>query len=481
MTEDNWTKQNNDNCIQFTEIESSSAKVDDFNQNQEHVQVTVNNNFESPSDAVIIDSEVIEALQSLVLHEDNVSRCGLCKTFVSSDQAIVIQHILTIHPRWQDEKQNIQNSEKQKVSNEFLHPNWKRDLQNKFQDLIITNCSKMTRDAWDNNEKLDGKRFREVRSEILRRLIDHIIEVFGKVSAPSIADLRQIVNETLSVGYPFMFGKGEGTAQSQEGLGFGHGKGGIWGVEALPKQLKDRILKNQLEIRVAEQEQFDEDSTVDNTRKGKKRPTKYGVDNYKFYSKSTAEQRSKIEQSVNIEDDEEREKVYETGREVVAEQIAAHEEVYDRNREAIHREASTSKKLVQRVVKGFFNSRIHVHKQFGWLTGVYNLKDNILKNWDREILRMKEYIQKKDKKGDIMKEIKEVEEVVETEYGGSRILYDISVIRGVAKIIDKKKEKDGDGRTFILLPGETVMTPRPFIRAKEQDDRYVMTFLTSVD
>ena len=73
MTEENWTKQNNDNCIQFTEIESSSAKVDDFNQNQEDVQVTVNNNFESPSDAVIIDSEVIEALQSLVLHEDNVS------------------------------------------------------------------------------------------------------------------------------------------------------------------------------------------------------------------------------------------------------------------------------------------------------------------------------------------------------------------------------------------------------------------------
>ena len=90
----------------------------------------------------------------------------------------------------------------------YLNPDWRSELEANFNLLIIEKCSLQTRDAWNNNKHLeDPSKFVEIRKEILNRLIDHTVSVYGITSTPSTEVLKEIWLKILNPGYPFMLKK----------------------------------------------------------------------------------------------------------------------------------------------------------------------------------------------------------------------------------------------------------------------------------
>ena len=67
-----------------------------------------------------------------------------------------------------------------------LNPAWKDDFKRHFQDIIIQKCSYVTREAIDNDEKIeDARKLKKVRKEILDSVVEYLVEVHGSVSNPS--------------------------------------------------------------------------------------------------------------------------------------------------------------------------------------------------------------------------------------------------------------------------------------------------------
>ena len=84
---------------------------------------------------------------------------------------------------------------------------------------------------------------------------------------------------------------------------------------------------------------------------------------------------------------------------------------------------------------------------------------------------MEAYIRKKDRKKSFGEKLAEVTEKVLTEYHGSEIFKQISIVRFLADLIDK------DGRAFFLFEMEEIVTDGPFLKVVEQNDRFVALFV----
>ena len=183
----------------------------------------------------------------------------------------------------------------------------------------------------------------------------------------------------------------------------------------------------------------------------------------------------------NVQDKDEREKVFSKCRNTVSElarsfsnslldkktrRVESNEEVYSRNRDEITHEAQNSTKPLNIIIQGFFDHRVHLHMQAIHLTGVQNMRETIKENWTEGTLKMEEYIKKKDLKGLIKQKVIEAETKCHTEYSGSTTFKEITVVRGLADLLDK------DGRGILLFSHEeSVQTTAPFLKVIEKSDR----------
>ena len=230
------------------------------------------------------EQQHVEMLSKLYEIVEDKARCHLCG-FLSHDPTFVMTHIMESHPNWQQCIPTPTPVTYRKLGNVNNYPEWKDDLKKDFVDLIVNKCSLDTRVAWAKNEKITNQyKFLEIRSEILRKLVEHIAQVYGTVSSPNFKTLEFIVKEILAPGYPFMFRADDDSASTIPGLGFGYRRGGLKGVENLHKNLWDQVYQKQCKLRKemmgASNDNDDEgDNEVDTGRgSGKKgrKPYKYG-------------------------------------------------------------------------------------------------------------------------------------------------------------------------------------------------------------
>ena len=171
-----------------------------------------------------------------------------------------------------------------------------------------------------------------------------------------------------------------------------------------------------------------------------------GVDNDKYYAIATDAERGEYEATEGVDDEESREQIYSSYRNAIAEKIR------------------TSGKVLNRVVRGFFNSPSHLHQQFLFFSpGSDDLKERIAANWENQVVFMQKYIENKSKKG--KDDLKKLVEKIQVEFGGSVLLHQIMVMRMLADLMD------GDGKSLFLMEDEEIVTSSPFIKVIELQDR----------
>ena len=398
---------------------------------------------------------------------DKNIRCKLCG-FLTEEVTVVCGHLQHQHDNW---RQEVSRIKKRRLGNVNANPYWQDELKRNFYEIIISKCSQTTRDSWCSKEVINNKeKFIGVRTEILKILREHIVEIFGTVSTPSLQDLESVVG-FLASGYPFMFGDGEGAAGKSKDVSSGYGCGGAFGNRYLAKSLRDRISQKQTALRLEESKAegtCDGEEETLKIRKGNK-AQKYGnvllsnfsllfsifiqgLDDYKFYANCTEAQREKYLSSEALNN------------------FDAREEVYQRNRNAICEEIRKSGKVVDKVVRGFFSDHRHLHSHFIFLpAGADFLKERAAANWTYQVSLMEAYIRKKDREKSFGEKLAEVTEKVLTEYHGT--FKQIFIVRFLADLIDK------DGRAFFLFETEEIVTDGPFLKVVEQNDRSVALFV----
>ena len=238
------------------------------------------------------------------------------------------------------------------------------------------------------------------------------------------------------------------------------------------------------------------------------------MDNYKYYDSSATQlQRDEYESTANLSDAMEREQIFTRTRSAVmekirgggdvaargagpgddgapgvaaagagpgvaaagavqgldpdaAEEVEQREGVYDMNREEIQQEINDSKKVVSRVVRGFFDDPMHIRGQFQWLTGVSSLLEKIHLNIGREVRRAERYLVSRDKK--MKQEIQDVHNAAMTEYHGNKMYVEFMVLRYLGDMLERK---NGDGRALFLFEGEPMVTAGPHLRVIFPDER----------
>ena len=395
--------------------------------------------------APILNDEELSQLNKLLGDENN---CLVC-CFSNPSIEVVSQHILDSHSNWKDITLEQPQAEASGTQSVFINQDWKSTLINNFDVLIISSCSELTRNAWYSKIELKEKdKFKKVRREIIQSLEDYLLKIHDTNSLPTEEKLKEIIDRTLSSGYPFMFGQGPGTAAECDGLNHGYGLGGIHGVVHLPKQMRVELDKQQRKKRRTEidLEKLDDHEAEESLAKKGRKPMKFGVNNNKFWSNCSEAQLANINESANISAAEER------------------EIIFSRNRQGICVQIRDSGKLIDRVVRGFWMDPIHVKKHFYHLTNTSeDLRQRIQNNWNAELSKMLIYIEKKDVKGKYMKLIQDSEDKCDLEYEGARTYKEIVVIRSLVSILDKS----GHGRAFICFDGEEIATTGPFLLAKE--------------
>ena len=320
--------------------------------------------------APILNDEELSQLNKLLGDENN---CLVC-CFSNPSIEVVSQHILDSHSNWKDITLEQPQAEASGTQSVFINQDWKSTLINNFDVLIISSCSELTRNAWYSKIELKEKdKFKKVRREIIQSLEDYLLKIHDTNSLPTEEKLKEIIDRTLSSGYPFMFGQGAGTAAECDGLNHGYGLGGIHGVVHLPKQMRVELDKQQRKKRRTEidSEKLDDHEAEESLAKKGRKPMKFGVNNNKFWSNCSEAQLANINESANISAAEER------------------EIIYSRNRQGICVQIRDSGKLIDRVVRGFWMDPIHVKKHFYHLTNTSeDLRQRIQNNWNAELSTM---------------------------------------------------------------------------------------------
>jgi hypothetical protein len=133
-----------------------------------------------------------------------------------------------------------EDDEESETSTRYNNPDWLKTTKNNFNKLVIEKCSYKVRQCVENNEQISSiVKKKEVRKEIIDATLQHILEIFGGVNRPLIAEMREIVFE-MSFQYPALF-KQDDTV--------GYGLGGSKGVSGLANQMLDKFRKKQLATR----------------------------------------------------------------------------------------------------------------------------------------------------------------------------------------------------------------------------------------
>ena len=285
--EQDWRKDTKGAFVVFKRINLNEANNNEAdrtdsasmsNNNELTESMTLNVGEQINEEIIFANFEDLESqLSGLYTKVGENFRCSSCG-FLTSEMTFLFDHILQKHSETET-KSVTQNSTQ--LGNVHINPQWKQNLKVNSDDLIIGKCSEATRIAWQTKEKLRTRaKFLEVRGEILKMVINHIVDVFGTVSSPKVSSLESVVKDILAVGYPFMFADSETSTSNDKNLGFGYGAGGVSGVKYLPKQLWDKIYQKQTVLRTQNSQQTnnpDDDCVEDSalSKKGRK-PFKYG-------------------------------------------------------------------------------------------------------------------------------------------------------------------------------------------------------------
>ena len=204
---------------------------------------------------------------------DEHFRCSLCG-YLTDSVLSVCCHLQEQHVNWE----NTLEEKKRKLGNVNDYPQWKEDLRDNFDEIIISKCSQPTKAAWTSKKSIENREeYIQVRTEILQRTRSHIVQIYGTVSTPNLKVMDYVVN-ILSRGYPYMFSNEEGGSTKSKSIGTGYGCGGAFGNKYLAKNMRDRIAQRQSALRSEElkaQGACDEDDVSPLTKKGK-RAQKYG-------------------------------------------------------------------------------------------------------------------------------------------------------------------------------------------------------------
>ena len=278
-----WSKDIKGDFVIFRRINQSEANNEtdnstyEDNSSQKDATVMLSVNEVASEDIIFSNFDDLESqLSGLYTTIGDNFRCTECG-FLTNDMTTLFDHILQKHS--ESESRVVCQASSQK-GNVHVNPQWKDDLKQNFDDLIINKCSEVTRIAWQTKETIsDRAKFLDVRKEILKLTMDHIVAVYGIVSSPKVHCLESVVKDILAVGYPFMFGDSDTSASNDRNLGFGYGAGGLNGVKHLPKQMWDRIYQKQTALRrlnTGPKDDLDlEDESRASSTKGRK-PFKYG-------------------------------------------------------------------------------------------------------------------------------------------------------------------------------------------------------------
>ena len=213
-------------------------------------------------------------------------RCLICE-LVSSDPNHISAHILLDHKdswksKYQETLTNTAPSTGDVFRNIFENQDWKKNLNSNFYNRVIKKCAEMTRDAWRNQTVFaehETDKFIRVGTDIIQKLVDEILEIYGKAPTPTEADLREVIRDNLTVNYPHMFGDNAQEVGRPKLLRTGYGRGGYQGLKNLPKQLKSRIHTQQLKLRKVELDLNNEGGNeipTEAVTKGRNRKKRYG-------------------------------------------------------------------------------------------------------------------------------------------------------------------------------------------------------------
>ena len=194
---------------------------------------------------------------------------------------------------------------------EFITPhtyqNWLVDLKRDFQCLIIDKCNYKTREAVRNNLSVeDGKPSKEIMSEILNTIVDHLETIFTN-SNPRLSQMREVSVELGHV-YPAMFHR---VQQKPSFDGF-ETAGSTSSIDTVAEKLVNRFRDRKRKCKVSA---VDNDIECQEPKKKGKKKHHYGVDDQKFVGKkASASVIEVIKSTSSISDAQEREQIYSAHR-----------------------------------------------------------------------------------------------------------------------------------------------------------------------
>ena len=130
--------------------------------------------------------------------------------------------------------------------NIHLDSQFMNKLKESFISDVVPTWSEKSRVACNQNQDLSDNptKFKAIRKEITDSLVDHCIDKYG-FEKPSLAQMRDLVDNMLAPNYEFMFSQKPGSASTIHALSFGRGFGGARGVDQLASQLWMSFYKKQ--------------------------------------------------------------------------------------------------------------------------------------------------------------------------------------------------------------------------------------------
>ena len=230
-------------------------KFEEFNNNN-------NNNNDNNDEDVIQDVNVLTSISTIQQDDGTmVFSCDICHQH-SKDFEEILLHLQThgeeTPPVHNDDNIQIEQNNADEASssnvggNIHLNTRFMESLKESFVQNVIPTLSEKSREAFTQNQNLSDnpKKFKAIRKEITDSLVDHCINKFG-FEKPSLAQMRDLVNNMLAPNYEFMFSQKPGSASTIQALNFGRGFGGARGVDQLASQLWMSFYKKQQSLKRA--------------------------------------------------------------------------------------------------------------------------------------------------------------------------------------------------------------------------------------
>ena len=417
---------------------------------------------------VSLQDKLSVALQDLQDKNDNESRldsllsaskkssaiypfsCILCSASFELKESTKL-HIETEHPDWEKElnpdasssSNAASSSKKSKSGNIHSNANWLSVLRSSFNDSVIQNCSRRTRDAAKNNEKIEdaGDR-RSVFSEIVNETVKYLRTFFGE-ETPKKRQAEEVVHILAST-YPALF-QDDGSSTTAPQFS-GYGLGGVRGLKGLADSICDKYRDK---ARKKKKNEDDVDEEMEPKKKGKKKEV-YGVNNKKWYEGSNDKNSvEKLRLAAQATDYEEREQIFED------------------NRPGLMKLIRNSQQMVYKVCGGFFDDYRHLQNMFYYLTNT-DILGTIQETLEGHLDNMEIFLESMNQDTEFEETLQKVKDDCDIYFDGSKLHKYVHILRLAAKHYGE----EGAAVMRILEDGDP-KTPSPHMMAVKVGRSYV--------